>query len=107
MEPNETVILYDKNNEPFALKATGSEARHIVSLLNAESKGVLPWNRLKDSTPNDNQQCLTLSYDGRLEVASYNAEHNYFTRYHGNLTIYSVVYWTPIPTPPDIFSDDL
>lgn len=46
MGPNETVILYDKNNEPLALKATGSEARYIVSLLNAESKGVLPWIKL-------------------------------------------------------------
>ena len=107
MEPNETVILYDKNNEPFALKATGSEAKHIVSLLDADSKGVLPWIKLKDSTPNDNQQCLTLSDDGRLEVASYEAEHNCFSQFKGLLTIWNIVYWMPIPTPPDVFSDDL
>lgn len=107
MEQNETKILYDRDNKPFALKATGGEAKYIVALLNADSNGILPWIKLKDSTPNDKQQCLTLSFDGNLEVASYDAWHNCFSKYNGRTTIWDIVYWMNIPTPPDISRNDL
>ena len=53
----EMVTAYDSDYKPYLLEATGSEAKHIVDLLNAEREGrlvVLPrkdrGDHLRDNT---------------------------------------------------------
>lgn len=59
------------------------------------------WYDFNKKKPKEGQYCLTIDSEGKMNVYYWEVKwENCFQKYGGNLKVYNITHWMPLPKPP-------